>query len=148
MEILRKIDIIKQQLLSSGYLYNFVIQFVKTKSKKKCKKMFLVLFPNVVKYLNPISLTLMMFLLQVQFKSVLKVLEDCILSTDLALYFKRRKETVEMVKRGINWKVGYPPSLPQYVLHFSHPLVCPTPFPSSVCSPLSPLVCSTPCPPQ
>ena len=47
IEILRKIDISKnQQLLSSDYLYNFILKFVRTNNKKnKCsKKSFYILF--------------------------------------------------------------------------------------------------------
>jgi hypothetical protein len=33
------------------------------------------------------------------------VLEDAILATDLALYFKRRKETLTKVRAGISWQV-------------------------------------------
>jgi len=42
---------------------------------------------------------------QEEFKSVIKVLEDSILATDLAVYFRRRKETMVMIKEGVDWKV-------------------------------------------
>ena len=44
-------------------------------------------------------------LVQDEFTAVIRVLEDSILATDLALYFKRRKETTTMIKEGVNWQV-------------------------------------------
>ena len=48
---------------------------------------------------------LMVVLFQEEFKAVVRVLEDAILATDLALFFKRRKETLTKVQAGICWQV-------------------------------------------
>ena len=37
---------------------------------------------------------------------MVRVLEDAILATDLALFFKRRKETLLRVRAGISWQVN------------------------------------------
>jgi hypothetical protein len=36
---------------------------------------------------------------------VISVLEDAILATDLALFYKRRDETLARVREGIDWQV-------------------------------------------
>jgi len=61
-------------------------------------------FDQCLMILNTSGNQILANLSQDEFKAVIRVLEDSILATDLALYFRRRKETVAMIKQGVDWQ--------------------------------------------
>jgi len=68
-------------------------------------------FDQCLMILNTKGNMILANLSQEEFKAVIRVLEESILATDLALYFKRRKETSVLLKQGVNWQDEHDRSL-------------------------------------